>query len=269
MLSALRPLLAGRAATALSAASANTLGCGGSSSIIVPRRLASRYKKKKKAVVVDERPLVAEAIEKIKTKGDALPNHSVHLHVLCKMERGLQPIRGTIILPNKVSKNMRILCFAEGPAAEAAKAAGADIVGSADLLEAITKDELQYDAVVSTPQCFPTVTKVARTLGPKGLMPNVKKGTVTDDVAGIIDTLKSSVRYTCGQHGDVSVTVGRVSFEPEKIEENVRFMVNEIAGHAALVPGKKKIKKKDFVRKLFMSATKGPGVPLRLTQFEL
>jgi large subunit ribosomal protein L1 len=92
------------------------------------------------------------------------------------------------------------------------------LVGGKELIEPITKGELKFDMVISTPEAFPIVTKVAKVLGPKGLMPNVKRGTVTTELATTIDVLKNSIRYTSGRFGDVRVTIGRVGFEPENID---------------------------------------------------
>ncbi|ORZ39789.1 ribosomal protein L1-like protein [Catenaria anguillulae PL171] len=180
----------------------------------------------------------------------------------------MPPIRGTLILPCAVPKNVRILCFADGPAAQEAKAAGADIVGTTELVDQITRGELQFDMVISTPEAFPVVTRVAKILGPKGLMPNAKKGTVTSDIQGTIDVLKNSIRYTSGRGGDVNVIVGRIGYSPEQVEKNLRFVLNEVVNWTSQIPGKKKVKKNKFVHKVWVGATFAPALPLRLTQFQ-
>ncbi|KAI9223308.1 ribosomal protein L1-like protein [Blastocladiella britannica] len=227
-----------------------------------------RRKKKKVVEVVDDRLSIKDAVTILNARTEAVPNRdAINANIKVRSEKGMPPIRGTLILPEKVSKQVRILCFAEGPAAKAATAAGADIVGTTELLDGIQRGTLQYDMVISTPEAFPIATRVAKILGPKGLMPNAKKGTVTTDIATTIDTLKNSIRYTSGRAGNVNVTIGRVGFTPEQIERNLTFVMNEVLGYTALIPGKKKVKRNKFVHKVWMSATHAPSLPLRLTQF--
>ncbi|KNE68914.1 ribosomal protein L1 [Allomyces macrogynus ATCC 38327] len=250
-------LLAHRAAPTLTAIPYRTTATTG----------CRRKKKKKADDIVDNRLLIKDAVAILNNREGAQPNHSIHALIKVRPEKGMPPLRGTLILPEKVPKKIRILCFAEGAAAEAAKAAGADIVGTTDLIEPITKGELQFDMVISTPESFTVATKVAKILGPKGLMPNVKKGTVTTELAMTIDVLKNSIRYTSGRTGDVRVTVGKVGFTPEQVEKNLKFVLDEVMGYIALAPGKKKIKRNKFVHKIWMNATFSPALPLRMTQF--
>ncbi|KAI9178883.1 hypothetical protein H9P43_005545 [Blastocladiella emersonii ATCC 22665] len=226
-----------------------------------------RRKKKAAVEVVDNRLAIKEAVTILNNREGANPHHAIHAMIKVRPEKGMPPIRGTVILPEKVPKNIRILCFADGAAAAAAKAAGADIVGTTDLLDGITRGEYKYDMVISTPESFPVATRVAKILGPKGLMPNAKKGTVTSDLATTIDVLKNSIRYSSGRHGNVNVTVGRVGFTPEQVEKNLRFVLNEVVGYVGQIPGKKKIKKNKFVHKVWVNSTFSPALPLRMTQF--
>ncbi|KAI9136812.1 ribosomal protein L1-like protein [Paraphysoderma sedebokerense] len=235
------------------------------------RHMSTRRRKKLKPTVIDNRYLLKDAVQELQKIEATKPGHSIHLHVKTRPVPGTPPIRGTLVLPHKIQKRIRILAFAEGPDAEKAKAAGADIIGGTDLLEKIQNNELEFDLVVSTPQMFPTVTKVAKILGPKGLMPNVKRGTVTNDLGTIIEQLKSSIKYTSGRGGDVHSVVGRINFTAEQVEENAKFLLSEIKSYTNLPNTSRKSAKNrgSFFHKIWMSSTQGKGFPLKLSQFDL
>lgn len=171
--------------------------------------------------------------------------------------KGEQNVRGAVLLPNGTGKKVRVVAFAKGDHEEKAKAAGADFVGAEDLVEKIKGGWMDFDAAVATPDLMAMVGKVARILGPRGLLPNNKVGTVTFDVGPIIDELKKGrVVYKNDKGGAVHVPFGRVSFGVDKLLENLETLVRAVrASKPASSKGK-------FIRKMVVSSTMGIGVQI-------
>lgn len=168
-----------------------------------------------------------------------------------------QQLRGTVSLPNGSGKNVRVAVFAEGEAAKAAEEAGADIVGTDELTEQINKGEFNFDAAVATPDQMGKVGKLGKILGPRGLMPNPKLGTVTNDVAKAINELKGGrVEYRADRYGICHVTIGKKSFEPAALAENYGAVYDEIL---RMKPASAKGK---YVKSVTISSTMSPGVPV-------
>lgn len=168
-----------------------------------------------------------------------------------------QQLRGTVSLPNGSGKTVRVAVFAEGEAAKAAEAAGADIVGTADLTEQINRGEFNFDAAVATPDQMGAVGKLGKVLGPRGLMPNPKLGTVTNDVAKAINELKGGrVEYRADRYGICHVTLGKKSFTPEALAENYGAVYDEIL---RMKPASAKGR---YVKSITVSSTMSPGVPV-------
>ena len=166
-----------------------------------------------------------------------------------------QNIRGSISLPNGTGKTVRVAVFAEGAQAEQATAAGADIVGSDDLIAAIQKGEINFDAAIATPMMMAKVGRIGKILGPRGLMPNPKLGTVTMDVAKMVSELKAGrVEYRADRYGICHVPLGRVSFDVEKLVENYAALYTEIL---RVKPASAKGK---YVKSVTLTSTMGPGV---------
>lgn len=166
-----------------------------------------------------------------------------------------QNVRGASVLPHGTGKSVRVAVFAQGANAEAAKAAGADLVGFDDLAEKIQGGELNFDVVIATPDAMRVVGKLGTVLGPRGLMPNPKVGTVTADVSTAVKNAKAGqVRYRADKGGIVHCTVGQVGFKPEQIKENLEALIADL----------KKIKpstsKGIYVKKITVSSTMGPGL---------
>lgn len=166
-----------------------------------------------------------------------------------------QNVRGASVLPHGTGKTVRVAVFAQGSNAEAAKAAGADIVGFDDLAERIQAGELNFDVVIATPDAMRVVGKLGTVLGPRGLMPNPKVGTVTPDVAGAVRNAKAGqVRYRADKGGIVHCRVGQVGFSADQIKENVEALISDL----------KKIKpstsKGIYLKKITLSSTMGPGL---------
>ena len=166
-----------------------------------------------------------------------------------------QVVRGSTVLPNGTGKSVRVAVFAQGENAEKATAAGADIVGFEDLAETVKKGELDFDVVIATPDAMRVVGQLGQILGPRGLMPNPKVGTVTADVEGAVKNAKAGqVRYRTDKAGIIHCPIGRADFEVTALTENLNALL------ADLKKSKPASSKGQYVQKLTISSTMGPGV---------
>lgn len=168
-----------------------------------------------------------------------------------------QMVRGTVILPHGTGKTARVIVFATGPAAEAAIDAGADEVGGAELIEKVAGGYTNFDAAVSTPELMGQVGRLGKVLGPRGLMPNPKTGTVTPDTAKAVSDIKGGkIEFRVDKHSNVHFIVGKASFTHEQLDENTQTALDEIN---RVKPGSSKGR---YVMKGTISTTFGPGIPL-------
>jgi large subunit ribosomal protein L1 len=166
-----------------------------------------------------------------------------------------QMVRGTVGLPSGTGKDVRVAVFAAGDAAQEAREAGADIVGADDLAAEIEKGNFAFDVAIATPDLMPLVGRLGRVLGPRGLMPNPKTGTVTQDVGRAVSEFKGGkVEYRTDRYGNIHVPIGKVSFEPAALETNFRALLDE------LNRAKPSSAKGRYIRKITVSSTMGPGV---------
>lgn len=173
-----------------------------------------------------------------------------------------QQIRGAVVLPNGTGKTQSVLVFAKGEKAKEAEAAGADFVGEGDLAQKILGGWFDFDVVVATPDMMAEVGKLGRVLGPKGLMPNPKTGTVTMDVTKAIEEVKAGkVTYRVDKAGNVHVPIGKVSFDDAKLVENFRTI------HDVLVKAKPAAAKGQYMRNISVTTTFGPGVHVDQNSF--
>lgn len=171
-----------------------------------------------------------------------------------------QNVRGMVVLPHGTGKTIRVAVFAKGPKAEEAKKAGADIVGDDDLAAQIQRGEMNFDRVVATPDMMGVVGKLGQILGPKGLMPNPKLGTVTMDVTGAVKAAKGgSVEFRAQKEAIVHVGVGKASFDEKKLVENIRALME------ALLKAKPQTMKGNYLKKAALSSTQGVGLKLDLS----
>lgn len=171
-----------------------------------------------------------------------------------------QMIRGAIVLPNGTGKTVRVAVFAKGAKADEAKAAGADIVGTDDLVEQIQNGVFNFDVVVAAPDCMGLVGKIGRILGPKGMMPNPKTGTVTADVAQAVKNLQGGqVNYRVDKKGNIHAGVGKVSFSPEAIAENLRVFI------ASINRQKPASAKGRYIKNAALSLTMSPAIKFDLS----
>ena len=173
-----------------------------------------------------------------------------------------QQLRGAVVLPNGTGKDQKVIVFAKGANAEAAKEAGADVVGDQDLVDQIKDGWLDFDVAIATPDMMPQVGALGRVLGPKGLMPNPKTGTVTMDVAKAVSESKAGkVTYRTDRDGNVAVPFGKVSFDTEKLAENLKTIQDTVVKACpASVRG-------TYVKHASIASTFGPSVTLDLTDF--
>lgn len=168
-----------------------------------------------------------------------------------------QMVRGAVVLPNGLGKDVRVVVFAKGEKAQEATAAGADFVGGEDLVEKIKEGWFDFDSAIATPDMMGTVGKIGRLLGPRGLMPNPKVGTVTFEVGRAVEEAKSGkVEYRVEKAGIIHAPVGKVSFDVEKLQGNIIALMD------ALIKAKPSTAKGTYLRKVSLSSTMGPGINL-------
>lgn len=172
-----------------------------------------------------------------------------------------QMVRGAVVLPHGTGRPVRVLVFAKGEKAKEAEAAGADVVGAEDLVEKIQGGWMEFDTAVATPDLMGLVGRLGKLLGPRGLMPNPKAGTVTFDVAAAVKEIKAGkIEYRTEKSGIVHAPIGKASFSAEQLEENFRSLME------ALVRAKPEAAKGQYVKGVTVSATMGPGIPVAAPQ---
>jgi len=202
---------------------------------------------------------VTEAVELVKDLAFARFDESIDLSVNLNVNprHADQMVRGSVALPHGTGKDIRVLVFAKGEKAIEAREAGADFVGDADLIEQIQGGWLEFDTAVATPDMMGQVGRIGRVLGPRGLMPNPKTGTVTFDVGKIVGELKAGrVEFRVDKAGIIHVAFGRASFSADKLEDNLRVLIERLA---RLKPASAK---SPYFRTITVSSTMGPGVKL-------
>jgi len=207
---------------------------------------------------------VADAIALVKENATAKFDETIEVHIRtgCDGRHADQQIRGAVVLPNGTGKSVRVLVFAKGEKEKEAMEAGADFVGAEELIPKIQNENwFEYDKVVATPDMMGVVGRLGKILGPRGLMPNPKAGTVTMDVAKAVQELKAGkIEYRLDKANIVHVPVGKASFAPEKIEENFQTLIDAIlkARPAAL--------KGTYLKSITLASTMGPGVKINVTK---
>ena len=202
---------------------------------------------------------VAEGLSLVKENATAKFNESIDAVVNLGIDarKSDQLVRGALVLPNGTGKTTRVAVFAQGAQAEAAKAAGADIVGNDDLAEDIQAGKINFDVLIATPDCMGIVGKVGRILGPKGLMPNPKTGTVTMDVTKAVNDAKGGqVTYRVDKKGNMQAAIGKVSFSAEAIKENAEAFIG------AINKAKPSTAKGRYITNAAISLTMSPSVIL-------
>ena len=200
---------------------------------------------------------VTEAVQILKELGTAKFNEAIDVSVNLGVDprKSDQNVRGATVLPNGTGKTVRVAVFTQGPNADAATAAGADIVGMEDLAELVKKGEMNFDVVIASPDAMRVVGQLGQILGPRGLMPNPKVGTVTADVATAVKNAKSGqVRYRTDKSGIIHTTLGKVTFDAADIQGNLEALL------ADLRRAKPTAAKGIYIKKITLSSTMGPGL---------
>ncbi|MBR3116250.1 MAG: 50S ribosomal protein L1 [Bacilli bacterium] len=205
-----------------------------------------------------------EAIELVKKTSTSKFDGSVEVAIKLNVDtkKTDQQIRGAIVLPNGTGKTKRVLVLTKNAdQTKAAKDAGADFVGESDLVDKIQKENwLDFDVIIATPEMMPLLGKLGKVLGPRGLMPNPKTGTVTTDVKKAIDDIKKGrIEYRTDSYGNVQAIIGKVSFDAKKLVENLEAFVTTI------VKSKPQTVKGQFIKNISVSATMGPGVKVDIS----
>ena len=221
-------------------------------------KLAKRYAESAKLVDRAKEYEVKEALGIIEKMPKPKFDETVELHVKLGVDskHADQQVRGTVVLPNGTGKTQRVLVFAKGPKAEEAEKAGADFVGAEELIPKIQNDNwFDYDVIVATPDMMGVVGRLGKVLGPKGLMPNPKSGTVTMDVTKAINEIKSGkVEYRLDKTNIIHLGFGKVSFGTDKLLENYETIIN------AIIKAKPAAAKGQYIRSVAISTTMGPGI---------
>ena len=220
--------------------------------------MGKRYLESAKLVEKNKKYEINEALEIIEKMPKPKFDETVELHVKLGVDskHADQQVRGTVVLPNGTGKTQKVLVFAKGPKAEEAEKAGADFVGAEELIPKIQNENwFDYDVVVATPDMMGVVGRLGKVLGPKGLMPNPKSGTVTMDVTKAINEIKSGkVEYRLDKTNIIHLGFGKVSFGAEKLAENYDTIMN------AIIKAKPAAAKGQYIRSVSVATTMGPGL---------
>ena len=220
-------------------------------------KLTKKAKIIKEKIVKTKQYSVAEAVSLLKELGTAKFVESIDVSVNLGVDprKSDQNVRGATVLPNGTGKTVRVAVFTQGPNADAAREAGADIVGMDDLADQVKKGEMNFDVVIASPDAMRVVGQLGQILGPRGLMPNPKVGTVTPDVATAVKNAKSGqVRYRTDKSGIIHCTIGKVSFDADSIQQNLEALL------ADLRKAKPSAAKGVYMKKVTLSSTMGPGL---------
>ena len=226
------------------------------------KKRSKRYQKR--AVVVEQGKMysLSEAVSLLKRITDNRYDETACID----FQLGIRPdqtdemVRGTVALPHGTGKKIRVICFCKGEAARAAESAGAEVVGAEDLIQKIQGGWVDFDAVVAHPDMMREVSKLGKILGPKGLMPSPKSGTVTPEVARAIRELKAGrIEFKSDKTGGLHAPCGKHSFEKEALEENARILIR------AVKDAKPAAAKGNYLKSVTLSLSQGPGVPLAVS----
>ncbi|WND02803.1 50S ribosomal protein L1 [Temperatibacter marinus] len=228
-------------------------------------KIAKRIQKMNDGISQDQLFTIDEAVKELKARSAVKFDETVEV----SMNLGVDPrhadqmVRGVVSLPHGTGKTLRVAVFARGPKAEEATAAGADVVGAEDLMERIQGGDMPFERVIATPDMMAVVGRLGKVLGPKGLMPNPKLGTVTMDVKAAVEAAKAGqVEYRVEKAGIIHGGVGKVSFEEAAIAENVKTFVN------AVIKAKPSGAKGTYVKRVALSSTMGPGLKIDVSTLE-
>ena len=224
-------------------------------------KIAKRVAKSREGIDRDHAYPLADAVKLLKDRATAKFDETIEV----AMNLGVDPrhadqmVRGVVNLPNGTGRTVRVAVFARGAKAEEATAAGADIVGAEDLVDIVQKGEINFDRCIATPDMMPLVGRLGKVLGPRGMMPNPKVGTVTMDIAGAVKASKGgAVEFRVEKAGIVQGGVGKASFDQKALEENIRAFAD------AVIKAKPTGAKGNYLKKISLTSTMGPGLKIDL-----
>lgn len=227
---------------------------------------SKRYLEASKKVEKNKLYSKEEAVKLVKETSTSSFDASVELVLRLNLDtkKADQQLRGATVLPNGTGKTKKVLVIAKGDAAKAAKEAGADFVGDQDMLDKIANENwFGFDVMIATPDMMPALGKLGRVLGPKGLMPNPKTGSVTMDTARAVeDVKKGRVEYRADSYGNVAVIIGKASFDESKLLENMNAFVS------LMLKSKPSTVKGAYVKNISISSTMGPGIKVNINDFD-
>jgi large subunit ribosomal protein L1 len=207
----------------------------------------------------------SEAAKLVCETGKAKFDETVELHVRLGVDsrHADQQVRGAVVLPHGTGRTKRVLVLAKGPKADEAKEAGAEFVGDDDMIDKIQKENwFDFDVIIATPDMMGKLGKLGKVLGPKGLMPNPKAGTVTMDVTKAVNEVKAGkIEYRLDKSNIIHCPVGKISFGPEKLEENIKALME------AIIKAKPAAAKGQYIKSCSIAATMGPGIKVNATKF--
>lgn len=227
------------------------------------RKASKRFKKCLEAVEKDKNYNLEEAVTKL--KGLPLPKFDQTVEISCNLnidpKQSEQMVRGTTVLPHGIGKTVRVCVFCKGEDVKKAEEAGADFVGSSDLIEKINKGWLEFDKTCSTPEMMKEVARLGRVLGPRGMMPSPKAGTVDPDIVRIINELRSGkIQFKTDKTANIHAVVGKISFSVQHICENASTLLKAIlSARPAAVKGR-------YIKNASISSTMGPGLKLDISR---
>jgi large subunit ribosomal protein L1 len=222
-------------------------------------KISKRVKNNLSAIDKKKEYKISEAVELVKKLANAKFDESVDVAVRLGVDprHADQMVRGTVVLPHGTGKNVRVLVLTRGPKEQEAKEAGADYVGFDEYIKKIQEGWLDFDVVVATPDVMPEVGKLGKILGARGLMPNPKSGTVTNDVGKVVKELKAGkIQFRVDRGGIVHASIGKASFDAQKLIENFKALMSTIL---RLKPASAK---GQYVKSVYFSSTMGPGIKI-------
>lgn len=228
------------------------------------QKRSKRYKKAAEMVPAGKMFSLEEAAELLRKLPGTKFNQSVTLSFRMGVDpkKGDQMVRGTCPLPHGSGKSVRVAVFAQGAAADAAKAAGADIVGNDDLIAKVKEGFLDFDVAIATPAAMNEVRKLGKQLGPRGLMPNPRTGTVTDDTAAAVKAVKAGrADFKLDKNGNIAAAIGKASFEPTQLAENANSLIE------AVVRAKPASARGRYVESLTLAATMSPALRIDVARY--